>query len=248
MDLILNLSAVVIVANTGIVSIGFAKVSVVNVSTLELMNTFGRTLVAVSVTIGSYILYQSMKLRGNYKFTFTPVKAVAEKVSSSAQKYVLNPGNCYLIKRNPLQGGSDPGNSAMELFADLVTHGTLGFIITRHYPQKLRDRYGLMKTPMIWLSRDQSGSGVISPVDLAEISHIVKEFISSSKDAAVLIDGFEYLIMHNSFNEALELIQSLNDVAVQSGSRIIVTVDPLAVTEQQLHLLLTELMEFKTNT
>jgi hypothetical protein len=249
MVLLLNLSAVIIVANTGILSIGFAKVSLVNVGTLEFMNTVGRTLIAISVTIGAYLLYQSMKGKGDVKFVFTPVKPVPEPKSSSAPKYALKPGYSYLARKDPITETDGDAKiiadglicSSMDLFVDLVTHGTMGFIVTRNYPQRIREKYNLMKTPMMWLTRDQASSSSISPADLAELSHMVKDFIQTAKDTVVLIDGLEYLIMHNSFEEALELIQGLDDVVVQSKSRLIVTVDPQAVTPQQLHLLMTEL-------
>jgi archaellum biogenesis ATPase FlaH len=73
---------------------------------------------------------------------------------------------------------------------------------------------------------------------------MVKAFIQTSVDTVVLLDGIEYLIMQNSFEHALELIQGLNDVVVQSNSRLIITLDPLTISERQWHLLRTELMEF----
>ena len=244
MILLMNLSTIVIVANKEMVSIGYAQTSLVNVGALEMVGTIGRTLVAISITIGSYLIYQSLLICGSSKFLFRPVKPVPEEKSQSVRKFDLKVGNSYIIKKNPTQATGLESHTALDMFADLVTHGSLGFIVTRSFPQRIRDRYALLKTPMMWLTREKTGTGIISPVDLAELSHIIREFISSAKDSVVLVDGLEYLIMHNSFEEALELIQGLNDVVVQSGSRLIVTVDPLALTDQQLHLLLTELMVY----
>ncbi|MFH0863238.1 MAG: DUF835 domain-containing protein [Candidatus Altiarchaeota archaeon] len=249
MVLLLNLSAVVIISNTSIIPLGFTKVSLVAVSTLELMNTLGRTLVAVSVTIGSYLLCQSMRARGNVKFVFTPVKPSPEPKSQSTQKYKLKVGYSYLVPKNTLAEYESHNTEAetslaMDLFADLVTHGSLGFIVTRDHPKRIRERYNLLKTPMVWLAREQTGSDTLPPTDLAELNHIIKEFIHSTDDSVVLINGLEYLIIHNSFGETLELIQGLNDVVVQSTARLIVSVDLRALTEQQQHILASELAEY----
>lgn len=40
-----------------------------------------------------------------------------------------------------------------EIFLDLVTHSVHGLYITRTIPQRIRERYGLKKTPIIWLGK-----------------------------------------------------------------------------------------------
>jgi archaellum biogenesis ATPase FlaH len=82
---------------------------------------------------------------------------------------------------------------------------------------------------------------------MTELSHMVKHFITKGEDTAILVDGLEYLILHNSFEDVLRMIQGLDDVVVQNKARLIVSVDPSAINEQQFHLLKRELTEFGPN-
>ena len=252
MVLLLNLSTLLLVLGSGRLPLGIGRVLAVDVETLGFVNTFSRILMAVSMAVGAHMLYESMRARGDVKFVFTPVEPVAEEPSELEAKYELQPGCSYLVKE-----GSPAGDArayymhkerravlAMDMFADLVTHGVLGLVATRDYPPKLREQYGLVKTPMVWLTQEKGFKDSIHPADLTELSHMIKGFISRSEDTVVLLRGVEYLVLHNSFEDVLKLIQGLDDVVVQHNSRLIVPIDPSALPEQHFHLLARELKEF----
>jgi hypothetical protein len=74
---------------------------------------------------------------------------------------------------------------------------------------------------------------------------MIKDFIGKGGDTVILLEGVEYLILHNGFEDVLKVIQSLDDVVVQNKSRLIVPIDPSTITEQQFHLLSRELTEFR---
>jgi hypothetical protein len=252
MVLLLNLSTLFLVLGSSRLPLGVGRVLAVDVGALSFVNTFSRIVMAVSLAIGAHMLYESMRARGDVKFVFTPVTPVAEEASESEPKYELEPGCSYIVEEGP-PGGDVRGYyiksdrrtvSAMDLFVDLVTHGVLGFVATRDYPPKLREQYGLPNTPMVWLTRERGYADSIYPADLIELSHVVKAFISRSEDTVVLLQGVEYLILHNSFDDVLKMIQGLDDVVVQHKARLIVPVDPSALTEQHYHLLSRELKDF----
>ncbi len=252
MVLLLNLSTMLLVASNGRVTLGASRVFTVDVSTLGFVTTFSRTVMAISMTIGAYLLYNSMKSRGDVKFQFKPVVLVTENHSASEAKYSLEPGCSYLVKEGPPGGDvreyylhSDRRElSSLDLFSDLVTHGVMGFAATRTYPEKLRKQYGLVKTPMVWLTQEKDYEDRVHPSDLTELSHMIKDFVWKGDDTVVLLQGIEYLILHNSFGDVLKMIQGLDDVVVQNRSRLVVAVDPSAITGQQYHLLGRELREF----
>jgi hypothetical protein len=235
MVLLLNLSSLLMVFSNASVYLGTAKPFKVDMTTLGFFDTFSRTMIAISTTIGAYLLYTSIGSRGNVKFKFTAIEPVAEDHSKMKAKYELEGGCGYLIEETP------EGVPAMELFSDSVKHGVQGLCITRTYPPKLRDRYGLKKTPIIWLTREGGYKDSINPGSLIELSHLVKDFIAKSSDSIVLLDGIEYLILQNKFEEVLRLIQSIDDVVMQYSSRLLVSLDSSSLEERQLHLLRREL-------
>lgn len=195
----------------------------------ELMNIIGRTIIAISMTVGAYLLYSPMKEGVLYKFV--PVTPVAEKEGEkTVLREVLKVGHSYLLQE-------DNSEKSTEVFVTLVTHGAQGLYVTRRYPKDVKDTYNLKVTPVIWLTHEKTEEGHINPTDIVELSHTIKEFIKKTADGVVLIDGLEYLITQNDYKDILKFIQSLCDSIAVSNSRLIIPIDPASLTEQQFHLL-----------
>jgi hypothetical protein len=207
----------------------------------ELMEVIGRTIVGISLTIGAYLLYAPMKK--GFIYRFVPVKPVKEKEVQlefkSPPKHFLERGHSYLVnEEKPIKSN--------EIFLDLVNHGVHGLYITRKNPRDVRKEFGLKKTPIIWLTREKSSKKSIYPRDLVELSHTIKEFIKRTDNGVVLLDGLEYLIVQNNYKEILKFIQGVNDAISLSNSRLIVPLDPSAVSSQELHLLRREMSIIRT--
>jgi len=196
----------------------------------ELMDVVGRTIIGISMTIGAYLLYSPMKKDLLYKFV--PVTPVTEKESNikSTLMEIVKKGQSYLINE-------EKPEKSNEIFVNLVTHGVHGLYITRRHPKEIRDKYGLKRTPIIWLTHEKISENHIDPTDIVELSHTIKEFIKKTTNGVVLIDGIEYLITQNEYKEILKFIQSLDDSIAISGSRLIIPIDPSTLTKQQFHLL-----------
>lgn len=199
----------------------------------ELMSIIGRTVIGISLTVGAYLLYSPMKKGFTYRFV--PVKPVVEKRGvDSKPKHFLEKGGTYMInEERPIKSN--------EIFLDLVTHGAQGLYITRRNPDEVRKTFGLEKTPIIWLTREKSLKDSIDPRDIVELSHTIREFIKRTNNGLVLLDGLEYLIVQNSYNEILKFIQGLKDIMSLSNARLIIPLDPSAVSQQELHLLKREM-------
>jgi hypothetical protein len=240
MVLLLNISALLLTLNSGRVSFFGDYMIVVNSQTLDFMNTFSRGIMAFSMAVGTYLLYNSMRAGGNVKFEFKALDIKAEEDSLENAKFKLNPGRGYIV----VEEGEEGKNGGMELFTDLVTHGVAGLCASRKYPPRVRADYGLHKTPIIWLSEDKDFKDRIHPSDLIELSHTIKDFIQKGQDTVVLVEGIEYLIMRNGFDDVLKLLQGLNDVVVKNSCRLIVALDPSTVSESQYHLLSREFERF----
>ena len=75
-------------------------------------------------------------------------------------------------------------------------------------------------------------------------SSTIMSFIVKAEDGVVLLDGIEYLISQNNFKSILNLIQLLNDKIMLSSSRIIISLDPMTLSDQELHYIESEALVF----
>jgi PAS domain S-box-containing protein len=108
-------------------------------------------------------------------------------------------GNSYLV----------PDNVALayELFLEAIMSGTEGLCITRTAPARVRERYKLHRTPVIWLTDEVvEGEKVIH--SLQDLSILVSNYVQKATKPVILIDGIEYLISHKGFESVYHLMQS----------------------------------------
>ena len=113
--------------------------------------------------------------------------------------------------------------------------GMAGFCITRTYPDKIRERYELGDTPILWLS-NVSKEDAVRPKDLEKLSLALEEFLSK-QGGVVLLDGIEYLITNNNFITVLKLIQSLRDQVAINRSILLLSINPSTMEMHQINLL-----------
>ncbi len=240
MVLLLNISSIILVYSNTTLTLGVANKFNLDVKTLGFVGTLSRTLIAISTTIGAYLIYASMGKNTNVKYKFILTEPFSKDKKEIEGKYSLESGSSYFVSE-----GSSDKKKALKLFVDHVKHGIPGLCITRIFPEKIREEYGLKKTTIIWLTREKKDDVRIDPTSLIQLSRTIKEYISETQESIILLDGIEYLVTQNSFKEVLRMIQSINDRVVQSKSMMIVTYDPEALEEQQLHLLSRELKQYE---
>ncbi len=136
-----------------------------------------------------------------------------------------------------LSGSSEPEQS-YETFSELVKSGKPGLCITRMNPDKVRDIYGLAKTPIVWLTKNKiDGQQSIDSTELFRIHPTIADFVNKIDDGVVLMDGLEYLILDNDFLSVVKLIEQTNDTIMASGSRMILQLDPHILEKKEFHLL-----------
>ncbi|MBU7043224.1 MAG: GAF domain-containing protein [Theionarchaea archaeon] len=142
------------------------------------------------------------------------IEPVAENESQAEFSRYLDTSDGYIVlEKRPTM--------SLEIFFDHVTHGIPGFIISREYPEKLRRKLKLVKTPMIWLSHSEV-ENTVSPNDLSKLNFILQDFIKQSRESVILFDGVEYLITQTNFNAVLKYLQTLKDIVVIGNSRLII--------------------------
>jgi hypothetical protein len=156
------------------------------------------------------------------------IKLQAEAESHSKPKYELQAGTSYISSERKSE-------KAFEIFTDLVTHGYQGLCVTRIRPEALRERYGLRKTPILWLTQNADPSEkCLSPTDTPRLHLVVSDFLEKAESSVVLLEGLEYIITHNNFPSALKLVQLLNDRVMLHRSRLLLPVDPQALGEKEM--------------
>jgi hypothetical protein len=133
----------------------------------------------------------------------------------------------YLIK-NDL-------DKAFKVFIDKILSGSDGLCITREHPAKVRRRYGLESTPIVWLTAERT-EGHQTVDSLIDLSILIGNFLQRVKRGVVLLDGFEYLITNHGFNSFIKFLQFIRDRFERSNSTLIAPLleDALDVREARL--------------
>lgn len=128
-----------------------------------------------------------------------PPRSEVQPISGEGPK--LETGVIYAIQEARPDG-------AMRLFAKLLDQGHAGLCVTRDYPKKVQETYGLKGVPFFWLSSAED-VGAIQPTQLSLLYHEIENFYSREPHAVLMIAGLEYLISQNSFAGVLKFVQLL---------------------------------------
>jgi isoleucyl-tRNA synthetase len=130
----------------------------------------------------------------------------------------------------------DKPETSYTLFVSAMSKGMKGYCVTRNYPAKIRSKFDLKETPVIWLS-NVGRESTIRPKDLEKLSLALEQFLSQAGGGIVLLDGLEYLITNNNFITVLRLIQSLRDQVAINQSILLMAVNRSTLESHQLNLL-----------
>jgi PAS domain S-box-containing protein len=173
------------------------------------------------------------------EITGLKIVPLMEKAVDTAQRYHFEPGVMYLFDKRK-------SSQSWEVFADQVKHNIQGLCITRQSPKKIREQYGLEKTPIIWLTGGEGVPGEISmkPDNLTGLGATLGKFLTQTKGGLILLDGVEYLMTRNGYEAVLKLIHFLNDRVMTSDCMVLCSIDPLTMEDRQYRILLTEMKEF----
>ena len=108
-----------------------------------------------------------------------------------------------------------------------------GLVVTRQFAQDIRNKCFLQTTPVIWLTTVQ-GPENMDPAKLALLTDYITNFMESSQNGVVLVDGIEYLVTSNDFQRVQKAIDRWTEAAMTSKCRLIMSVDPKAFDLKEL--------------
>ena len=154
------------------------------------------------------------------------------------------PSTIYLFKEKK-------ANAAYKEFKHLLDEGYEGFCITRSPPNQIRERYGLEKCPILWLTGNKlQGFDTLAPNEISRLAALLTKFIGPNgngteaehKDASVLkrviiLDNIEYLIMQNNFQSMLRVLHLVRDKIMLCQAIMLIPIDPLSIDFKELRLM-----------
>jgi hypothetical protein len=129
------------------------------------------------------------------------------------------------------------------LFCDLLDMNARGLCITRIHPDDLRSRYPIEDAGFIWLSKSSGttkGMAVAEPGALVDIASAISDFAEDGGNAAVLLEGLEYMISQNGFASIMRFLQKVNEKITLNDSYLLISANPAAMKEQEYRLLAKE--------
>ena len=141
----------------------------------------------------------------------------------------LKPGFSYLVKEKKPELG-------FKIFREMVRHGTHGLCISRQHPKYLEKKLGKGKFEIYWLT-SVGGKDNIDPTNIGILSDLVLQFIKKYDDTVIILDGFELVITHNDFPNALRMVNHITEQVMQQNASFIVTVDDRTLDKKEVALL-----------
>src|SRR5213593_1853918 len=81
---------------------------------------------------------------------------------------------------------------------------------------------------------------IAEPTALVDIASAISEFASDGGNAAVLLEGLEYLISQNGFPSVMRFLQKVNEKIVINDSYLLISANPAAMKEQEYTVLAKE--------
>jgi hypothetical protein len=139
----------------------------------------------------------------------------------------LIPGHTYFVK-----------DEGYEKFLDEIKSSIYGLIASVMKPQDIREKYGLITTPIVWISDEAFEDGV-SPKNLDRLEAMIINFMNEIKrkeikNAVILLDGIDLLISINGYNKIQPVVHILSTAAQTTNTILIIQTK---MPEEELHLL-----------
>ncbi len=156
-------------------------------------------------------------------------KDISSEDKSAVELIRPEEGMCYVVReRKPFL--------SYKLFENAITDGAPALCVTRQYPDKIRQSFDIGETRIMWLSHTP-GKDHHNPTSIGTLATVISSFIERYEKCVVIIDGLEYLVINNGFQQVLRFVEHINEQVMQSKSTVLVPISPSAFSEKELALL-----------
>ena len=179
------------------------------------------------------IIWAGFFAYGMVKYKLMLIVPASEEVKSSLAKYNLSPGFSYLVKE-------EIPDKTYDIFLDQVTHSIQGLCLTKFSTEKVREKYGIEKSPIIWLTF-KNAENAISPKDIGGIRSIISDFVKKAERSCLLMDCFEELVMVNGFEQAMRFLEDIKEICKENNSNLLLSIDPKIFEQERINIIEKEL-------
>jgi hypothetical protein len=175
---------------------------------------------SVSLILTACTLYAILK----HKLFIVELKP--EETKNNQQKYSLARGVSYSITEERL-------DKSYEIFTDQLLHGNYGLCLSKFPPEKVRDSYGLERTPIIWVAFREN-ENTVSPKDLDAIESIIFDFLNRAERPVILVDCFNEIRLTNGPDRTLNWLQRIAATCKEKNCILLISVNPDIVDKKEL--------------
>jgi len=171
------------------------------------------------------------------RYRLFEIEPSVEETVNMPKQYILEKGRSYLIKEKWLDKG-------YLIFYDQITHGSFGLCITKLVPEAIREKYRIIKTPILW-STFRNAENSISPRDLNGLTSIVSDFVDKTENPILFLDCFDPIKFVNGFEKSMLILRELKAFCIMNGLTMLISLNPKMFEGQQLAIIENELEEVR---
>ena len=141
----------------------------------------------------------------------------------------LESGHTYMVKEYKPE-------RSFTLFLNEVNTGCKGLYISRTNPEQIEGRFKLENASIYWLTDSLTDRKSISP-EPDQLFAFISDYMEKNENSVILLDGLEYLISHANFEQILRFVEGIKDKVGVHDSRLIIPINPRALSEKEMALL-----------
>ncbi len=179
---------------------------------------------------------------GIVKYKFLAIEPVGEKgvpkrlSEEDKKKFRMDYSKYYFIKHE----------RSVEISYKVLLHYLVkkhyGLVITAKHPEVVRKTFGILTTPIIWMTDSETEYLSVDPVDIEQLYETISQFCSKVKNSFIMIDGLDFLVQHNNFSKILHFLQEVKLLVEETNGVLIVPEGNLQLDKMQERLLDKELI------
>ncbi|MFA5772525.1 MAG: DUF835 domain-containing protein [Thermoplasmata archaeon] len=175
---------------------------------------------------------------GIMRYRLFTVELTVEECIKTPPEYSLKKGLSYMIKEEKL-------DKSYEIFHDQTTHGNAGLVLTKLPPEKVRERYHIIKSPILWLTFKEV-ENAISPKDMGVLKSTIADFIGKAENPVILLDCFDQIVVVNGFEKSIEILRGIKEICTKNNANILLSINPELFEKEQIVEMEKELIVLKT--
>lgn len=149
-----------------------------------------------------------------------------EEIEQTEQKYSLEEGIKYIIKEKK-------ADKSYEIFKDQLMHGRFGLCLSKFHPKKVRDAYGLERTPIVWVTFRES-ENTVSPRDMSAMESVVFDFLTQAQKPVIFIDCLNEIRLANGIDKTVHWLHRIASICKDKDCILLLSVNPDLWQEKEL--------------